>query len=160
VNSFSEELSEAETYMVRKFLMHKLQYSQDLADIVTVNPDDEDWYTTRLCFTKHSPKYSKNNPVRPTNTTAKCRLCGKTCSAYCALCFQFGGPCADMVPTCSTCGHEHYFECHAKGSSSVKKTLMAGARIPVSNPLHIHNRSLVAKATNNAKKNIAKSKSN
>jgi hypothetical protein len=132
-----EQYTEAEIIVIRRFLVHKLHYSEDLADVVTGNPEDADWKLTRHPLAS-TPKYSKDNSLRPTNTTARCRVCSNKCSAFCTLCFQFGGPCADMVPTCSTCGHEHYVECHGGGSSSVKKTLSLGARIPLTNPLQIH----------------------
>jgi hypothetical protein len=145
------EYTEAEKGVVRLFLEQKLQYPKHLAEVVTDNPWDEDW---RDAF--HSlvttPKYNKNNPSRPTNTTAKCRLCGKKCSAFCTLCFQFGGPCADMVPTCPMCASQHYIDCHSNGSSSVKKSLRAGARIPKGNPLQQHPRELKSAVTYSRKK--------
>lgn len=67
------------------------------------------------------PEMQQKQPLAPYELDRKMKTCGKKCSAYCTLCFQFGGPCADVVPTCQICCYERYQKYHANnGSSSVK----------------------------------------
>ena len=61
------------------------------------------------------PEMQQKQPLAPYELDRKMKTCGNKCSA------QFGGPCADVVPTCQICCYERYQKYHANnGSSSVK----------------------------------------
>ena len=119
---------------IRTYLAKFLQFPSSLVDLLTKDNEGRlaDW---RKCFLSLSimPKYNSliNGLNTPTNKTQTCKVCKRTASHVCGLCYKLCGPFADAVSVCGGCQFAHFQLYHSTEAiiqDDPSKCLSVGAR--------------------------------
>ena len=98
------------------------------------------------------PEMQQKQPFAPYELDRKMKTAARSAQRTARFAFSFGGPCADVVPTCRICCYERYQKYHANNGSSSVKRHRRRARIPKSNHLLVNPGELKNKA--NGKKRL------